>query len=107
MGQINYALFLVTVALLPFPQIFLRYACVTWIICWVLEGRFCKKPSKDDWKKSIPFLMFGVWYLLKIISGIWSKDVDLYEDDFLVCKTRISVVTDDLETLCRSCKTIL
>ena len=38
---------------------------------------------------------------------IWSKDVDLYEDDFLVCKTRISVVTDDLETLCRSCKTIV
>lgn len=77
-GQLNYSLFLVTVALLPFPQIFLRYASVAWFATWVLEGHFCSKPSKEDWRKAIPFLMFGVWYLWKIISGLWAADIDAY-----------------------------
>ena len=77
-GQLNYSLFLVTVALLPFPQIFLRYASVAWFATWVLEGRFYTKPSKEDWRKAIPFLMFGVWYLWKIISGLWAADIDAY-----------------------------
>lgn len=76
--QLNYTLFLVTVALLPFPQIFLRYASVAWFATWVLEGHFCSKPSKEDWRKAIPFLMFGVWYLWKIISGLWAADIDAY-----------------------------
>ena len=46
-GQLNYALFLMVVALLPFPQIFLRYTCVVWIVCWFLEGRWLSKPN---WK---------------------------------------------------------
>ena len=69
---------MVTVALLPFPQIFLRYASVAWFATWVLEGHFCSKPSKEDWRKAIPFLMFGVWYLWKIISGLWAADIDAY-----------------------------
>lgn len=77
-GQLNYSLFLVTVALLPFPQIFLRYASVAWFATWVLEGRFYTKPSKEDWRKAIPFLMFGAWYLWKIISGLWVADIDAY-----------------------------
>ena len=44
LGHINYSLFLAIVALLPFPQIFLRYACVLWIITWALEGRWLNKP---------------------------------------------------------------
>lgn len=76
--QLNYTLFLVTVALLPFPQIFLRYASVAWFATWVLEGRFYTKPSKEDWRKAIPFLMFGAWYLWKIISGLWVADIDAY-----------------------------
>ena len=77
-GQLNYTLFLVTVALLPFPQIFLRYASVAWFATWVLEGRFCKKPSQQDWRKAVPFLMFGGWYLWKIISGLWAADIEAY-----------------------------
>lgn len=78
MGQLNYTLFLVTVALLPFPQLFLRYASVAWFAAWVLEGRFCRKPSPQDWNKAIPFLMFGAWYLWKIISGLWTEDAHAY-----------------------------
>ena len=78
MGQLNYTLFLVVVALLPFPQIFLRYACVIWIITWFLEGRFCVKPNMQDWRKMIPFLMFGAWYLWKIISGLWADNLQAY-----------------------------
>lgn len=76
--QLNYALFLVTVALLPFPQIFLRYAIVAWFVTWVLEGRFCSKPSRQDWRLAIPFLMFGGWYLWKIVSGLWAEDMNGY-----------------------------
>ena len=77
-GQLNYTLFLVTVALLPFPQIFLRYASVAWFATWVFEGRFCTKPSKEDWRKAIPFVLFGAWYLWKIISGLWAANIDAY-----------------------------
>jgi hypothetical protein len=78
MGQLNYTLFLVIVALLPFPQIFLRYVCVAWIVTWLLEGRFCVKPNFYDWHKTIPFLMFGGWYLWKIISGLWADNLEAY-----------------------------
>ena len=78
MGQLNYTLFLVVVALLPFPQIFLRYACVIWICTWLLEGRFVQKPNIQDWRKMMPFIMFGIWYLWKIISGLWAADQAAY-----------------------------
>ena len=77
-GQLNYILFLVTVALLPFPQLALRYAIVAWFATWVFEGRFLSKPMRQDWHKSIPFLMFGTWYLWKIISGLWAVNIDDY-----------------------------
>ena len=78
MGQFNYAVFLVLVALLPFPQIFLRYTCTAWLFTWLLEGRFLRKPTRQDWYKAIPFLMFGAWYLWKIISGLWADNIRAY-----------------------------
>ena len=78
MGQFNYALFLVVVALLPFPQIFLRYTCVAWIFAWLLEGRWLSKPNWQDWRKMLPFFMFGGWYLWKIISGLWADNLNAY-----------------------------
>lgn len=77
-GQFNYALFLLVVALLPFPQIFLRYTCVAWICAWFLEGRWLSKPNWQDWRKMFPFLMFGGWYLWKIISGLWVDNLHAY-----------------------------
>ena len=41
-GKLNYGLFLAIVALLPFDQLLLRYAFVTWFVCWLLEGRWLK-----------------------------------------------------------------
>ena len=78
MGQFNYALFLVVVALLPFPQIFLRYTCVAWIFAWLLEGRWLSKPNWQDWRKMLPFFMFGGGYLWKIISGLWADNLNAY-----------------------------
>ena len=77
-GQLNYALFLMVVALLPFPQIFLRYTCVVWIVCWFLEGRWLSKPNWQEWRKMLPFLMFGGWYLWKIVSGLWADNMHAY-----------------------------
>lgn len=78
MGQVNYACFLLIVALLPFPQVFLRYACVAWLITWLLEGRFLTPPTRQDWYKAIPFLMFGIWFLWKIVSGLWAENKEAY-----------------------------
>ena len=75
MGRINYGLFLAVVALLPFPQAPLRLACVLWIVSWYLEGRWLNrpKPLKAN-KMAIPFILFGVWYAWRILSGIWAAD---------------------------------
>ena len=78
MGQVNYACFLLIVALLPFPQVLLRYACVAWLITWLLEGRFLTPPTRQDWYKAMPFLMFGAWFLWKIVSGLWAENQDAY-----------------------------
>lgn len=74
-GSINYYLFLAVVALLPFPQIFLRYACVLWFVAWVFEGRWLQRPKawKEN-KTAIPFLLFGLWYGWKLLSGLWVAD---------------------------------
>lgn len=74
-GQINYWLFLVVVALLPFPQIALRYAFVLWLVSWLLEGRWLRKPQSIRKNKiAIPFLLFGLWYAWKALSVFWSPD---------------------------------
>ena len=74
-GKVNYGLFLTVVALLPFEQLLLRYACVMWIICWVLEGRWLQRlrPLREN-KMLIPFLLFGLWYLWQIVSWFWVAD---------------------------------
>lgn len=71
MGRINYGLFLVVVALLPFPQVFLRYAWMIWLVAWLLEGRWLR------WSKHqfiLPLCMFGVWFAWRLLSGLWSPD---------------------------------
>ena len=75
-GHINYGLFILCVALLPFPQIALRYAYTLWIITWLLEGRWLQKPKSvfTENKKAIPFVLFGIWYGWKAISGLWAAD---------------------------------
>lgn len=72
----NYYLFLAVVALLPFPQIFLRYACVLWFAAWVLEGRWLSNLQSpiSNLKSALPFILFGLWYGIKILSGLWAAD---------------------------------
>ena len=78
-GKINYGLFLAIVALLPFPQVFLRYAFVLWFVCWILEGRWLTRPkSLRENKMLIPLLLFGLWYLWRIVSWFWVSDQDAW-----------------------------
>lgn len=75
MGRINWVLFLVAVATLPFPQVFSRYALVAWIVAWVLELRWLKCPANPlRHKEIIPILLFGLWYAWRALSGLWSPD---------------------------------
>ena len=78
LGSIQFYLFLAVVALLPFPQIFLRYACVLWFVVWVLEGRWLRKTNFQspisNFQSAIPFLLFGLWYAWKLLSGLWAAD---------------------------------
>lgn len=82
-GRIQYYLFIVVVVSLPFPQIFLRYACVAWIITWALEGRWLRlsnlKSQLSKSKLHIPFLLFGLWYAYKLLSGLWAADTGAWE----------------------------
>lgn len=77
-GRIQYGLFLTVVALLPFPQIALRYVSVTWFVFWLLEGRWMRKPNVRrtiyDLRFTIPFLVFGLWFVWKAVSGLWAAD---------------------------------
>ena len=76
--QVNYIAFLAVVALLPFPQLWLRYACVFWFISWALEGRWLQHSTfniqHSTFRSALPFLLFGLWYGWKAVSGIWSPD---------------------------------
>ena len=78
MGRVNYALYIVAVVLLPFPQIFLRYACVAWIIAWFLELRWLPRPNSNyqisGIKYQIPFWLFGLWFGWNLLSGLWAGD---------------------------------
>ena len=84
-GRANYALTLVVIALLPFPQICLRYACGLWFITWALEFRWLQKPNHQlpitnhqspitNHQSPIPFLLFGAWFVWQLISGLWAAD---------------------------------
>lgn len=76
--QVNYIAFLSVVALLPFPQLWLRCACVIWMITWVLEGRWLRRSTFDfrlsTFRSALPFLLFGLWYGWKAVSGLWAED---------------------------------
>ena len=76
LANCNYYLFLAVVALLPFPQIFLRYACVLWFAAWVLEGRWLSNLQSpiSNLKSALPFILFGLWYGFKLLSGLWAAD---------------------------------
>lgn len=80
-GSINYGLFLVLTALLPFPQVCLRYAFVVWFIFWVLEGRWLKKPDvrlRIDHLQFVPSLLFGLWFIWKVVSVCWAPDYNAW-----------------------------
>lgn len=74
-GRINYGLFLVVAFLLPFPQLPLRYACVIWVVGWLLEGRWLKRPLPIRQNKiAVPFILFGLWYVWQAVSYFWCAD---------------------------------
>ena len=77
-GRINYVLFLVAVATLPFPQVCIRYALVIWLVSWVLELRWLQplniKHSTLNIKRILPFALFALWYAWRGLSGLWSPD---------------------------------
>lgn len=80
-SRINYGLFLVLAALLPFPQVYLRYALVVWFIFWLLEGRWLQKPDVRlslDHLHVVPFLLFGLWFVWKVVSVCWAADYDAW-----------------------------
>ena len=78
-GHIQYSLFLAIVFLLPFPQLPLRYACVFWLFCWLLEGRWLQRPTPIRANRMlVPFLLFGLWYAWELLSGLWAQDTSAW-----------------------------
>ena len=81
-GRAQYIVFLAFLALLPFPQVLLRYACVLWFLLWFLEGRWLSRvhlnlqPSR--YRLAIPFLLFGLWFGYKLLSGLWAGNTEAW-----------------------------
>lgn len=73
-GRINWGLFLVAVAALPFPQVFIRYALVVWLVAWVLELRFLQPLNVKRSTLIVPFCLFALWYAWRALSGLWAPD---------------------------------
>lgn len=79
LGTINYGLFLTMVAALPFPQICLRYTFVAWIIAWFLEARWLQKIHSTFNFQLSTFILFALWFLWKIVSGLWAPDAAAWQ----------------------------
>lgn len=75
MKSLNYFVFLLATALLPFPQFILRPVVVAWLVTWLMEGRFLHRPQ---WQKTqLPFILFAAWFLLNALSALWASDIHL------------------------------
>lgn len=81
-GRLNYWLFIAVAVLLPYPQIYLRYAIVIWFITWILEGRWLQienlKYQLANWKYIVPILLFALWFGYKLLSGLWASNADAW-----------------------------
>ncbi len=71
-GKINYFLFVLALCSLPYPTRISLYLWVTWMICWLLEGRFLCKQNLQWHKGLIPLLMVAIWVAWEAVSCIWA-----------------------------------
>ena len=81
-GRAQYIVFLAFLALLPFPQVLLRYACVLWLLLWFMEGRWLSRANLNlqptRYRLAIPFLLFGLWFGYKLLSGLWAGNTEAW-----------------------------
>lgn len=70
--KINYYLFVIAICMLPFPTRISLYAWVTWLVSWLLEGRFLRKKNLQWHIGLIPIVMCVVWFVWEAISCSWA-----------------------------------
>jgi len=75
-GALNYFLFILLIAALPFPLEWFRPLWAIWLVSWVLEGRWLQKEN-FQWRKWLyPVLLLIVFFLGECISLIWTQDFE-------------------------------
>ena len=74
-SKTNYVAFLALLASLPFPQPFIHFFWIIWIVTWLLEFRFLDK-SNIQTNRGVLYLCVGVfiWLIWNIISVLWADN---------------------------------
>ena len=71
--HINYFSFLCLLTSLTLPLPFVRFFWIVWLVSWLLECRFLKKP--DIRRRSLlPMAGLAVWFVWNLLSVAWASD---------------------------------
>lgn len=76
-SKANYVAFLALLASLPFPQPFIHFCWMVWIVTWLLEFRYLHKENIQI-DKRILYISCGVvvWLLWNILSVFWAENTE-------------------------------
>lgn len=75
-GEINYIVFLLLIAVLPYSDSLSRPLWIVWMCFWAFELRFTTKPDFNGkrYRKLIPFIGFTVWFAISSLSVLWASN---------------------------------
>lgn len=74
MQKVNYGMFWVLMASLPFPRVAMQWCWIIWAVTWLLEFRFLNPKNLQWGKPMIPALFLFGWVVWECVSLIWAKN---------------------------------
>ena len=78
-SRINYLAFLVLLAVLPYGIKCINTVWIVWLVSWLLEFRFLKRPVLSR-KQLIPFAGLALWFFWNLLSVAWADNKTLAWD---------------------------
>lgn len=75
MKGLNYFLFFVLVAALPYPRTIVEWCWGAWAVSWLLELRFLQKGTLQWSKRMAPVIFLFVWVVWECISLLWGQEM--------------------------------
>ena len=69
----NYSAFLALLCVMPYAMPFIRFFGLVWIISWLMEGRFLRRPKLSRANLIITG-GFIIWFIWNALSILWADD---------------------------------